>query len=141
MSPFLIKYIEIISYFGQLLLYFCIFIKSSFTYIIVKDKLTSGIIMINERLKKLRKDFNINQVTLAKELGVSKQCVSNWENDNILPSIEMLIKISKYFNVSTDYLLGLEPKKTLDVSKLSNTQIAHLKLLIDDLIESNLIKL
>ena len=53
----------------------------------------------------------------------------------------MLIKISKYFNVSTDYLLGLEPKKTLDVSKLSNTQIAHLKLLIDDLIESNLIKL
>ena len=97
--------------------------------------------MINERLKKLRKDFNISQVTLAKELGVSKQCVSNWENDNILPSIDMLIKISKYFNVSTDYLLGLEPKKTLDVSKLSNTQIAHLKLLIDDLIESNLIKL
>ena len=141
MSPFLIKYIEIISYFSQLLLYFCIFIKSSFTYIIVKIKLTGGIIMINEKLKELRKDFNISQVTLAKELGVSKQCVSNWENDNILPSIDMLIKISKYFNVSTDYLLGLEPKKTLDVSKLSNTQIAHLKLLIDDLIESNLIKL
>ena len=103
--------------------------------------MTGGIIMINEKLKELRKDFNISQVTLAKELGVSKQCVSNWENDNILPSIDMLIKISKYFNVSTDYLLGLEPKKTLDVSKLSNTQIAHLKLLIDDLIESNLIKL
>ena len=49
--------------------------------------------MINEKLKELRKDFNISQVTLAKELGVSKQCVSNWENDNILPSIDMLIKI------------------------------------------------
>lgn len=56
--------------------------------------------MISEKIRKLRKDFNISQVTLAKELGVTKQCVSNWENDNILPSIEMLIKIAKYFNVS-----------------------------------------
>ena len=107
----------------------------------VKNKLTGDVIMINEKLKELRKNFNISQVTLAKELGVSKQCVSNWENDNILPSIDMLIKIAKYFNVSTDYLLGLEPNKTLDVSKLSNVQIAHLKLLINDLMETNLIKL
>ena len=107
----------------------------------VKNKLTGDVIMINEKLKELRKNFNISQVTLAKELGVSKQCVSNWEKDNILPSIDMLIKIAKYFNVSTDYLLGLEPNKTLDVSKLSNVQIAHLKLLINDLMETNLIKL
>ena len=95
--------------------------------------MTSGIIMLNERLKKLRKDFNINQVTLAKELGVSKQCVSNWENDNILPSIEMLVKIAKFFNVSTDYLLDLNSSKVIDVSDLDENEIAHIKFIVQDL--------
>lgn len=92
--------------------------------------------MISEKIRKLRKDFNISQVTLAKELGVTKQCVSNWENDNILPSIEMLIKIAKYFNVSTDYLLDISPDNYIDVTGLNNIQIAHLKLIINDLKKS-----
>ena len=92
--------------------------------------------MISEKIRKLRKDFNISQVMLAKELGVTKQCVSNWENDNILPSIEMLIKIAKYFNVSTDYLLDISPDNYIDVTGLNNIQIAHLKLIINDLKKS-----
>ena len=88
--------------------------------------------MINEMIRKLRKEFNISQVELASKLGVTKQCVSNWENDNILPSIEMLIKIAKYFNVSTDYLLGISSDKTLDVSGLTDTEITHIKLIVDD---------
>lgn len=88
--------------------------------------------MINEMIRKLRKDFNISQVELASKLGVTKQCVSNWENDNILPSIEMLIKIAKYFNVSTDYLLGISSEKTLDVSGLTDTEITHIKLIVED---------
>lgn len=92
--------------------------------------------MISEKIRKLRKDFNISQVTLAKELGVTKQCVSNWENDNILPSIEMLIKIAKYFNVSTDYLLDISSDNYIDVTGLNNIQIAHLKLIINDLKKS-----
>ena len=93
-------------------------------------------IMISEKIRKLRKDFNISQVTLAKELGVTKQCISNWENDNILPSIEMLIKIAKYFNVSTDYLLDISPDNYVDVTGLNSIQIAHLKLIINDLKKS-----
>ncbi len=92
--------------------------------------------MISEKIRKLRNDFNISQVTLAKELGVTKQCVSNWENDNILPSIEMLIKIAKYFNVSTDYLLDISPDNYVDVTGLNSIQIAHLKLIINDLKKS-----
>ena len=88
--------------------------------------------MISEKIRKLRNDFNISQVTLAKELGVTKQCVSNWENDNILPSIEMLIKIAKYFNVSTDYLLDISPDNYVDVTGLNSIQIAHLKLIINE---------
>lgn len=89
--------------------------------------------MLNENIKKLRVSLNISQVTLAKMLGVSKQSVSNWENDNIQPSVDMLIRIAKCLNTSTDYLLGLQNNKTLDVSDLTDMQIAHLKYFVDDL--------
>lgn len=94
-------------------------------------------IMIGETIRELRDSFNINQVELAKNLGVTKQCVSNWENDNILPSIDMLIKISKFFNVTTDYLLGLKDATTINVDGLTLSEIAHIKLLIDDLKSKN----
>ncbi len=93
--------------------------------------------MLNEKIKKLRISYNMSQVDLAKRLGVSKQCVSNWENDNVQPSIEMLIKIAKFFNVSTDYLLDLDEKDLINVRGLSETEIAHIKLLIQDLIDKN----
>ena len=59
--------------------------------------------MLNERIKLLRTKKSISQTTLAKTLGVSKQSISNWENDNIMPSIDMLVKIADYF----DYLRRL----------------------------------
>lgn len=93
--------------------------------------------MIGETIRELRDSFNINQVELAKNLGVTKQCVSNWENDNILPSIDMLIKISKFFNVTTDYLLGLSDTTTINVDGLTLSEIAHIKLLVDDLRSKN----
>lgn len=94
-------------------------------------------IMIGETIRELRDSFNINQVELAKNLGVTKQCVSNWENDNILPSIDMLIKISKFFNVTTDYLLGLKDTTTINVDGLTLSEIAHIKLIVDDLRSKN----
>ena len=93
--------------------------------------------MLNEKIKKLRISYNMSQVDLAKRLGVSKQCVSNWKNDNVQPSIEMLIKIARFFNVSTDYLLDLDEKDLINVRGLSETEIAHIKLLIQDLIDKN----
>ena len=89
--------------------------------------------MLNENIKKLRTLHNLSQVQLASALGVSKQCVSNWENDNVQPSIEMLIKIAKFFNVSCDYLLDLTSDNSISVDGLTETQIAHIKLLISDL--------
>ena len=91
--------------------------------------------MLNDRIKELRKAFGVSQVELAKALNVSKQCVSNWENDNVLPSIDMLVKLAKYFNVTTDYLLCLEEKDMVDLSGLSEGERAHIKLLIKDLME------
>ena len=53
--------------------------------------------MFGDTVKSLRLSHNLSQVQLANALNVSKQTVSNWENNNILPSIEMLIKISRFF--------------------------------------------
>lgn len=92
---------------------------------------------LNENIKKLRAAQGMSQVEFANMLGVTKQCVSNWENDNVLPSIEMLTKIADAFNVRTDYLLGREEKTVLDVSKLTSEQVGHISLLIKDLEKLN----
>ena len=93
--------------------------------------------MLNLQIKKLRLSNGITQVELAKHLGVTKQCVSNWENDNIQPSIDMLIKLSDFFKVSTDYMLGIEKRKNINAEGLSEEQIVHIKYIIDDILNKN----
>ena len=75
--------------------------------------------MFNERIKELRLSLGLNQVEFGNKLGISKQCVSNWENDNIQPSIDMLTKICNTFSVNSDYLLGISYNENLDISDLS----------------------
>lgn len=89
--------------------------------------------MLSQRIRELRVAQGYSQVTLAKRLGVSKQAVSNWENDNIQPSIEMLLRLAQLFSVSTDYLLGRETSFCADLSGLSEEAAGHDLLLIDDL--------
>lgn len=92
--------------------------------------------MLGIRIKLLREARNLTQVQLAEALHVSKQSICNWENENILPSIEMLIKLAEVFSVSTDYLLGLDARQTLDVSNLPPAVVAHLRMLIEDILKS-----
>lgn len=87
--------------------------------------------MFGDRVRTLRTAYNLSQVQLAEQLNVSKQTISNWENNNILPSIEMLINIAQYFCVSTDYLLELTDRKYIEVSGLSDVQLAHIRQIID----------
>ena len=54
-----------------------------------------------------------------------------------MPTIDSLIKLSEFFNVSTDYLLGIDNKKYLDVSGLSTRQVAHLQQIVNDLKEAS----
>ena len=91
--------------------------------------------MLSNRIKRLRTTHQLSQVELASALNVSKQSVSNWENDNIQPSIEMLIKIAALFHVSTDYLLGLDDKEYLQVSGLTPEQKAHIQFIINDILK------
>ena len=95
---------------------------------------------LNENIKKLRIVRGLNQVEFAKILCVTKQCVSNWENDNVVPSIDMLCKIADFFEVSTDYLLGRSERRVIEVSSLTDEQIAHITSLIYDLTKLNRMK-
>jgi len=89
--------------------------------------------MFNERIKELRLSLGLNQIQFGRKLNVTKQCISNWENDNIQPSIDMLIKIAATFSVSADYLLGLSEVRTIDVTGLSTEQILHLQSVANDI--------
>lgn len=88
--------------------------------------------MLGQRIGMLRSELGWSQVLLAKKLNIAKQTVSNWENDNIQPSIEMLMRIAKLFGVTTDYLLGLENIPRLNVEGVPPNVIAHISLLIED---------
>ena len=88
--------------------------------------------MLGRRICESRMARGWSQVELAKRLDVAKQTVSNWENDNIQPSIEMLVRLAQIFNVSTDFLLGLDEVPRLNVQGLSDSVVAHLALLIED---------
>ena len=88
--------------------------------------------MLGKRIYELRTSFGWNQVQIAKMLNISKQTVSNWENENIQPSIEMLMRLSVLFHVSTDYLLGLDDTPTINVEGLPLPFVAHLTQIIED---------
>lgn len=60
------------------------------------------------RLKYLRLEKNLGQVQLAKELDVGKSIISLWEQGKCEPTLSKLIIIAKFFDVSLDYLAGLE---------------------------------
>ena len=89
--------------------------------------------MLNENIRILRQARNLSQVDLGCILGVTKQSVCNWENDNIQPSVDMLIRIAEFFSVSTDYLLGLNERQYIEITGLSEKQIAHISAVIDDI--------
>lgn len=61
-----------------------------------------------ERLKSLRLEKGLTLVQLAEKIGVSFVAISRWENELRIPNIENLYYIAKFFNVTADYLIGLE---------------------------------
>jgi transcriptional regulator with XRE-family HTH domain len=62
-------------------------------------------IEFGEQIKALRKKQNMTQEQFADKLNVTRQAVSNWENNRNLPDIEMLIRISTEFHISLDQLI------------------------------------
>ena len=85
------------------------------------------------RLKELRKQNGLRQQQLAERVGVTKSVISFYELKERAPSPDVLTKLSYIFHVSTDYLLGIERNKTVDVTGLSDEDIRAVQLIVDRL--------
>ena len=87
-----------------------------------------GANMINglgERIKEQRELKRLSQKGLADIIGVSASIVSNYENGERTPSLDILMALARVFQCTTDYLLGfekLDKDKVLDVSMLTDEQ-------------------
>ncbi len=82
------------------------------------------------RLKTQRLKENMTQAQLAQKLGLTKSVISAYETGMRMPSYDILIHIARIFNVSTDFLLGVENKQELDLSGISQEEIDALLNLI-----------
>lgn len=100
---------------------------------------------IGERITQLRKQFSLSQEDLAKKIGVSRTIIGNYERNTNTPSIEVLVKIAKTFNVSVDYLIGEGAlssydkdvlKRIEDINELDNDTKEHLFFLVDNIIQN-----
>lgn len=90
-----------------------------------------------KRVKELREKRNMSMEQLAKELNVTKSRVNMWENNGTIPRNDVLLQLAKFFEVSTDYLLGND-----DVSELSksNSRLSTLQRNLGKLNEEELTK-
>lgn len=89
------------------------------------------------RLKKLRLQAGLTQKQLAAQIGVTKSVVSFYELRERTPSPDVLVKLASIFHVSTDYLLGIERQKTLDISGLTSEDEKVVRLMVETLRNKN----
>ena len=66
---------------------------------------------MESRIKQLRENRGLIQEILAAELGITQQMLSKYERDILCIKVDVLMKIAEYFNVTTDYLLGISEVK------------------------------
>lgn len=83
---------------------------------------------IGEKITKLRKENNLTQEQFAEMFNVSRQSVSKWELNSVYPDTEKLIRISKMFNCSLDYLLKDEINSMDENSLLESEHARDLRL-------------
>lgn len=88
-------------------------------------------------LKLLRKNHNLTQEELGTHIGLSKAVISKYENGIGYPTFDTLIHIAEYFAVTTDFLLGVEKSKTIDISSLDETQIEIIRRIITEFNKCN----
>ena len=87
----------------------------------------------SEKLKALREARGWTQLQVANRIGLSKAMISAYETASKAPSIEALIRLSRLFGVSVDYLVCIDAPKMINVSELDDETIAILVSLIDKL--------
>ncbi len=85
--------------------------------------------IISKYLQFLRKSHNYTQDDLAKKLGISRQAVSKWETGATIPDLEVLLKISKLYNITINDILEpkVQPRRITDFEQISTISEKELK--------------
>lgn len=79
---------------------------------------------VGERIKLLRENANMTQTQIAKNFKLSRSAVNYWEMGLAVPSTKYIIELSKFFNVSSDYILGIDSDdSTISVRGLNEKQV------------------
>lgn len=87
--------------------------------------------LFKERLTLLRKEKKLTQTELAAHMGVSKTIINKYEKGHASPSYEMLWKLSSYFDVSVDYLIG--KSNSFNGDPVLNEQISEFQKIFDSM--------
>ena len=85
---------------------------------------------VGERLKAKRLALNLTQEEVASQLYISRQTLSNWENNRTLPDIHSLILLSELYHVSLDELTTKSPELPAITRQQKHAQLANLIMLL-----------
>ena len=90
-------------------------------------------VAFSEKIKALRTASKMSQRELAARLGIGKSQISYYENGERFPSADILVKTADIFRVTTDYLLDVSREKVINLSDLSDEDIAVVRTVADAL--------
>ena len=78
--------------------------------------------MVCDTIKSLRETAGLSQSALAKRLGVTRSSVNAWEMGLSIPTAQYIVELSQLFQVSPDYLLGLNNTQAIYIDRLSQEE-------------------
>ena len=89
--------------------------------------------MIAEKVKKLREQKGLSQAELARLIGITRSSVNAWEMGISVPSTQYIVDLAGVFEISTDYLLGVDSSSTISVAGLTDSDIILVHSIIEHL--------
>ena len=93
--------------------------------------------MISNKIQSLRKQKKLSQSELARKLGITRSSVNAWEQGISVPSTQYIIELSELFNVSTDFLLGVEKTSTISLDNLTYEDTMAVQNIVEHLRKKN----
>ena len=84
------------------------------------------LLLLAEKIKTIREQLGMTQAELARKLGLTRSSINGWEMGLSVPSTQYIVELAKLFNVSTDYLLGMEQGAVLNIDDLTEKEVSVL---------------
>ena len=93
--------------------------------------------MVADRIKFLRESNNMTQSDLARQLGITRSSVNAWEQGISVPSTQYVVELARLFNVSADYLLGVDASANLNITGLNEDDVKLVYQIVNHLRKNN----